>query len=81
MADKTLKLRYHDGDDIAQVRIANSSTREEVHAAIQAGPCDLIYIDAQHGACTDWDVTPREYADWWNQNGNLGFKIESLSQC
>ena len=154
---KTLKQRYHDGDAIAQVRIPNSSTREEVHAAIGSAPCDLIYFDAQHGPCTDWDVaricsaaeelavpsllrikhqrqayligglldlgvfaikvpevedeatvdealdsfyfppvgrrswggnvgygkkgwegTDREYADWWNQNGILGFKIESV---
>jgi 4-hydroxy-2-oxoheptanedioate aldolase len=153
---KTLKHRIHAGEPINQVRLPNYSTKEQVQAAIEESGCDLIYIDAQHGAITEWNIVrickaaeeldvpvqmrikhlkesylighyldlglfgvkvPEvkkvetvveavnafyfppygqrswggwvgygiqsrrdriQYAQWWNQNGILGFKIESL---
>jgi 2-keto-3-deoxy-L-rhamnonate aldolase RhmA len=153
---KTLRQRFLDGDEIAQLRLPMSYTREQVQTALREQPCDLLYIDAQHGPVTDWDIvricsaaeelgvptqmrirhlqevylighyldlglfgikvpevkcarTVREaidafyfppvgqrswggwvgygiqdrkdrlqYARWWNQNGILGFKIESV---
>jgi 4-hydroxy-2-oxoheptanedioate aldolase len=153
---KTLKERFHAGEPIVQVRLPNSSSAEQVQQAIRESACDLIYIDAQHGAICEWDIVricsaaeelnvpvqmrikhlrevylighyldlglfgikvPEvkeaatvaeaihafyfppfgqrswggwvgygiqerkdriEYARWWNQNGILGFKIESL---
>ena len=152
----TLKQRFHTGKLINQVRLPNNSNKEQVQAAINESNCELIYIDAQHGPITEWDVvricsaaeelnvpvqmrikhlkesylighyldiglfgikvpevkkveTVKEavnafyfppfgqrswggwvgygiqgrrdriqYAQWWNQNGVLGFKIESI---
>jgi 2-keto-3-deoxy-L-rhamnonate aldolase RhmA len=59
---RTLKQRFLDGDEIASLRLPMSSTREEVgtalgaHAAECGRACDLLYIDAQHGPVTDWDI-------------------------
>jgi len=156
MSDQTLKERIHAGEQINQVRLPNNSTAEQVQATIKENKCDLIYIDAQHGAICEWDIVricaaaeeldvpvqmrikhlreaylighyldvglfgikvPEvkevatvveavnafyfppfgqrswggwvgygvqsrrdrlEYAGWWNQNGILGFKIESV---
>lgn len=156
MSDQTLKERFHAGESINQIRLPNNSTAEQVQAAIKESNCDLIYIDAQHGAICEWDIVricaaaeeldvpvqmrikhlreaylighyldvglfgikvPEvkevatvveavnafyfppfgqrswggwvgygvqsrrdrlEYARWWNQNGILGFKIESV---
>lgn len=53
---QTLKQRFHAGDPINQVRLPNASTKKQVQAAIKESECDLIYIDAQHGAITEWDI-------------------------
>jgi 2-keto-3-deoxy-L-rhamnonate aldolase RhmA len=53
---KTLKSRIHAGEFINQVRLPNHSTTEQVQQAIQDTACDLIYIDAQHGAICEWDI-------------------------
>jgi 4-hydroxy-2-oxoheptanedioate aldolase len=33
-----------------------SSTREQVQDTIARNPCDMLYIDAQHGPCAEWDI-------------------------
>jgi 4-hydroxy-2-oxoheptanedioate aldolase len=53
---KTLKQRFLDGDAIQSLRLPMSYSREQVQAAIRETPCDLLYIDAQHGPVSDWDV-------------------------
>ena len=156
MSDQTLKERFHADEPINQMRLPNNSTVEQVQATAKESKCDLIYIDAQHGAICEWDIVricaaaeefdvpvqmrikhlreaylighyldlglfgvkvPEvkevatvveavnafyfppfgqrswggwvgygvqsrrdrlEYARWWNQNGILGFKIESV---
>ncbi|MFC1716778.1 aldolase/citrate lyase family protein [Candidatus Poribacteria bacterium] len=153
---KTLKERIRAGTEIKTVRIPMNSSREQVQETIRQNPCDMIYIDSQHGAHTEWDIVRicsaaeelgvpvqlrikhtryahliggyldlgvfaikvpeveeeeavieainsfyfppvgrrswggfvgygirerrdrREYAEWWNNNGLLGFKIESI---
>lgn len=153
---KTLKERIRTGEKIRIVRIPMNSNREQVLDTINQNPCDMLYIDSQHGAHTEWDIVRicsaaeelgvpvqlrikhtryahlvggyldlgvfaikvpevedeatvveainsfyfppigrrswggvvgygirgrsdrREYADWWNENGILGFKIESI---
>ena len=54
--EKTLKERLRTGEQIATVRIAMDSSREQVQAAIKQDACDMIYIDSQHGAHTEWDI-------------------------
>jgi 4-hydroxy-2-oxoheptanedioate aldolase len=153
---KTLKERMQAGEEIKTVRIPMNSSRDQVQETIRQNPCDMIYIDSQHGAHTEWDIVRicsaaeelgvpvqlrikhtryahliggyldlgvfaikvpeveeeetvieainsfyfppvgrrswggfvgygikerrdrREYAEWWNNNGLLGFKIESI---
>ncbi len=53
---QTLKSRIHAGEPIHQVRLPNHSTAVQVQQAIQDTNCDLIYIDAQHGAISEWDI-------------------------
>ena len=153
---KTLKERIRTGAEIATVRIPLDFTREQVLETIQKNPCDMLYVDAQHGPHSEWDILRvctaaeelgvpvqlrirhrreahlighyldlgvfaikvpevadeatvleaiqafyfppigkrswggwvgygiqerrdrRQYADWWNANGVLGIKIESI---
>ena len=51
-----LKERIHAGEEIKQIRLPNDSTREQVQEAIKESGCELIYIDAQHGAICEWDI-------------------------
>ena len=53
---KTLKERSRAGEKINIVRIPMSSSREQVLEVIDQNPCDILYIDSQHGAHTEWDV-------------------------
>ena len=55
-SQRTLKARIRAGEPINQVRLPNHSTKEEVQAAIEESACDLIDIDAQHGAISEWDI-------------------------
>lgn len=32
------------------------STRDDVLNTLKENPCDLLYIDSQHGAHTEWDI-------------------------
>jgi len=153
---KTLKERIRTGEKINSVRIPMNSTREQVLNTINQNSPDMLYIDSQHGAHTEWDIVRicaaaeeldvpvqlrikhtrhtylignyldlgvfaikvpeveneatvteainsfyfppvgkrswggpvgygikerpdrREYAQWWNENGILGIKIESI---
>ena len=52
----TLKQRIHVGEKIKQVRVPTHSTREDVLALIQEENPDLLYLDAHHVACTEWDI-------------------------
>ena len=53
---KTLKQRMHAGEEITSIRLSNSSTKIQVQDAIRKESPDLIYIDAQHGAISEWDI-------------------------
>ena len=153
---KTLKERIRSGEKINSVRIPMNSSRDDVLKTISENPCDMLYIDSQHSAHTEWDIVRirataeeldvpvqlrikhnrhtylignyldlgplvikvpqveneetvieatnafyyppigerswggpvgygikanpdrREYAEWWNKNGILGIKIESI---
>jgi 2-keto-3-deoxy-L-rhamnonate aldolase RhmA len=52
----SLKARIAAGEKIQIVRIPISSTREQVHDILNEKPCDMLYIDSQHGPYTEWDV-------------------------
>jgi len=153
---KSLKERIRIGEKINSVRIPMNSTQEQVLDTINQNSPDMLYIDSQHGAHTEWDIVRicsaaeelgvpvqlrikhtrhaylignyldlgplaikvpevedeavvieainsfyfppvgkrswggpvgygikerpdrREYAQWWNKNGILGIKIESI---
>jgi 2-keto-3-deoxy-L-rhamnonate aldolase RhmA len=51
-----LKQRYLDGDPIHTVRISMASTADDVAKVLNEKPCDMIYIDSQHGPHAEWDV-------------------------
>ena len=53
---KTLKERFHAGEKINTVRIPMNSSREQVQEIIKQKNCEMIYIDSQHGAHTEWDI-------------------------
>jgi 2-keto-3-deoxy-L-rhamnonate aldolase RhmA len=56
---KTLKERIRAGETIKTIRLPMSSSREQVQEAVRMGgstPCDLFYIDAQHGPVSEWDI-------------------------
>ena len=55
-AQRTLKERIRAGDKINTVRISMSSTKEEVQNTVKETSCEMLYIDSQHGAHTEWDV-------------------------
>jgi 4-hydroxy-2-oxoheptanedioate aldolase len=44
------------GQEIKVVRIPMDSSREQVLEAIDRDPCDMLYVDAQHGPYADWDI-------------------------
>ena len=52
----SLKERIRAGEKIRIVRIPMSSTREQMHEILSESPCDMLYIDSQHGPHTEWDV-------------------------
>jgi len=53
----SLKERIRAGEKISIVRIPMSSTREQVHGFLSEKPCDMLYIDSQHGPHSEWDVS------------------------
>ena len=56
MSEQSLKRRLQAGGSIKTTRIPMSSTHEEVQEIIRRDACDMIYIDSQHGAHTEWDI-------------------------
>jgi len=57
MSDQmSLKAPIAAGERIQNVRIPMSSTREQVHEILAEKPCDMLYIDSQHGPHTEWDI-------------------------
>ena len=53
---RTLKEQIRAGEKIKTSRIPMNSTREQVHKTIEKDACQMIYIDSQHGAHTEWDI-------------------------
>ena len=52
----SLKERIRAGEKIQTIRIPMGSTRDQVHEILSDSPCDMLYIDSQHGPHTEWDV-------------------------
>lgn len=52
----TLKQRMHLGEQIKQLRVPTHATREEVLVLIKEEEPDMLYLDAHHVACTEWDI-------------------------
>ena len=55
-AQRSLKARIAEGDEINVTRIPMDSSAVQVQEIIKREECDLIYIDSQHGPHTEWDV-------------------------
>ena len=55
-AGQSLKQCMHAGETIKQVRVPTHATREEVLALIREKNPDMLYLDAHHVACTEWDI-------------------------
>ena len=68
---RTFRERIRAGDTIQTFCLHTSSTREQVHEAIGSGgpPIDLLYIDAQHGPVSEWDIVRTAASlsrrNWW----------------
>ncbi len=56
MPEQTLKQRLRAGDAITTTRIPMQSTQAQVQEIIERDSSDMIYIDSQHGAHTEWDI-------------------------
>ncbi|MHC4559606.1 MAG: aldolase/citrate lyase family protein [Planctomycetota bacterium] len=56
---KTLSLnqRLHNGENLKNVRVPTDASREDVHALIRATKPDILYLDAHHHPCTEWDIS------------------------
>ncbi|MBV7337407.1 hypothetical protein KFU94_56085 [Chloroflexi bacterium TSY] len=50
---QSLKEQILGGDEINQVRIPMDSSPAQVHDVINSQPCDMLYIDSQHGPHTE----------------------------
>ena len=53
----SLKQRLHDGENLKNVRVPTDASREEVHALIKEKTPDMLYLDAHHRPCTEWDIS------------------------
>ena len=53
----SLKQRLHNGETLKNVRVPTDADREKVHAIIQEKKPDILYLDAHHHPCTEWDIS------------------------
>lgn len=53
----SLKQRLHNGEKLNNVRVPTNATREAVHALIKEKKPDMLYLDAHHHPCTEWDIS------------------------
>lgn len=54
---ETLRQRMLGGKSLNNVRVPTDADREKVHAIIKAEKPDMLYLDAHHSPCTEWDVS------------------------
>lgn len=54
---ETLRQRMLRGKSLNNVRVPTDADREKVHAIIKAEKPDMLYLDAHHSPCTEWDVS------------------------
>jgi 2-keto-3-deoxy-L-rhamnonate aldolase RhmA len=55
--DLSLKQRLHHGENLMNVRVPTDADREKVHAIIKERKPDMLYLDAHHHPCTEWDIS------------------------
>ena len=53
----SLKQRLHAGQNLKLVEVPTDADREKVHALIKEEKPDMLYINAHHVPCTEWDIS------------------------
>lgn len=53
----SLKQRLHHDQGLKNVRVPTDASREKVHALIHEKKPDMLYLDAHHSPCTEWDIS------------------------
>ena len=52
----SLKQRMLRGDKLSNPKVPTNATREKIHSIIKEKKPDMLYLDAHHRACTEWDI-------------------------
>ncbi len=50
------KQRLHNGENLNMPKVPTDADREKVHAFINEKKPDMVYLDAHHSPCTEWDI-------------------------
>ena len=53
----SLRQRLLNGEGLKNVRVPTNADRDKVHAIIVEQEPDMLYLDAHHHACTEWDIS------------------------
>ena len=53
----SLRQRMLHGEKLNRPEVPTDADREKVHAIIKETQPDILYLDAHHHACTEWDVS------------------------
>jgi len=53
----SLKQRLHNGEKLNNVKVPTDADREKIHAIIKEKKPDMVYLDAHHRPCTEWDIS------------------------
>ena len=53
----SLNQRLHQGLDLNVVEVPTGAIREAVHALIREKKPDMLYLNAHHVPCTEWDIS------------------------
>ncbi len=52
----SLRQRLLRGEKLNSVEVPTDADRDKVHAIIREKKPDMLYLDAHHHACTEWDI-------------------------
>lgn len=53
----SLKQRLHNDQGLKNVEVPTDADREKVHSIIKEKKPDMLYLDAHHSPCTEWDIS------------------------
>lgn len=53
---RSLRVRMLSGENVSSALVPTNATKEKVHEIINEKHPDILYLDAHHHACTEWDI-------------------------